>query len=441
MLTSVFEKTISVIGLGYIGLPTAAMFAGRGINVIGIDTNASVVETVNCGRIHIVEPGLEKAVRRAVESGHLRAALKPEPAEVFFIAVPTNLKGANHKPDLFYIEAASRAIAPVLKPGDIVILESTSPVGTTGRMAKWLSRVRPDLSFPQQKGEDSEIRIAHCPERVLPGRVMHELVSNDRIIGGMTPRCGLEAKMVYETFVEGECILSDVRTAEMCKLAENAFRDVNIAYANELSLICERHGIDVWELIRLANRHPRVNILQPGVGVGGHCIAIDPWFIVAGAPSAARLIRTAREVNDHKPDWVLEKVEAAAAHFSVVNGGAKPIIAALGLSFKPEIDDLRESPALYIAEKLYHAHGSRLVTVEPHIDKPPSALDGCSLTTLEHAREAADILVILVNHKAFQLLMQKPLRPGQQVIDAAGLFAHMDALHHQPALHTLPAAE
>lgn len=285
-------ETISVVGLGYIGLPTAAAFAVRRKRVIGVDVNQHAVDTINKGAIHIVEPELDMLVHAAVTQGYLRATTVPEPADAFLIAVPTPFADG-FRPDLSYIEAASRAVAPVLKKGDLVVLESTSPVGATEQMAAWMAELRPDLSFPQQSGENSDIRIAHCPERVLPGHVIRELVENDRVIGGMTPRCSELARELYQSFVRGECILTDARTAEMCKLTENSFRDVNIAFANELSIICDKLDINVWELIRLANRHPRVSILQPGPGVGGHCIAVDPWFIVDSAPEQARLIRTA----------------------------------------------------------------------------------------------------------------------------------------------------
>jgi len=416
-------KQVSVIGLGYIGLPTAAAFASSGLKVVGVDVNPRTVEIINRGGIHILEPGLDKAVRTAVERGQLRATLVPEPADAFLIAVPTPFKGTDHEPDLSYIEAASRSIAPVLKPGDLVVLESTSPVGATEQMAEWLAAARPDLSFPHQSGRDSDIRIAHCPERVLPGQVMKELVSNDRIIGGMTDACAAMAKALYQTFVEGECIETDARTAEMCKLAENAYRDLNIAYANELSLICDRKGIDVWKLIQLANRHPRVNILQPGAGVGGHCIAVDPWFIVAGAPDISPLIRTARNVNDAKPEWVIEKVRETAEHFSRIHGGKSPVIAALGLTFKPDIDDTRESPALHIASSLYRDFGGRVMAVEPHVPSLSGSLADCRHAELHEALNEADILVILVKHAAFRALVETPLRPGQQIVDAAGLLA------------------
>jgi nucleotide sugar dehydrogenase len=290
-------NTVAMIGLGYIGLPTAAMLASRKIKVIGVDINQHAVDTINKGKIHIVEPELDMIVSAAVSQGYLRATTKPEPADAFLIAVPTPFMG-DHDPDVRFVEAAAKSIAPVLKKGDLVILESTSPVGTTEQMAEWLAKARSDLSFPQQNGEAADINIAYCPERVLPGRVVHELVNNDRVIGGMTERCSQRAIELYKTFVEAECIKTNARTAEMCKLTENSFRDVNIAFANELSIICDKLSINAWELIRLANRHPRVNILNPGPGVGGHCIAVDPWFIVAKTPSEANLIRTAREVND-----------------------------------------------------------------------------------------------------------------------------------------------
>jgi UDP-N-acetyl-D-mannosaminuronic acid dehydrogenase len=357
-------KRISVIGLGYIGLPTAAMFASRKVEVIGVDVNPRAVDTINRGGIHIVEPDLDMIVHASVHEGYLRATLEPEPAEAFLIAVPTPFKGDDHEPDLHYIESAAKAIAPVLCEGNLVVLESTSPVGATEAMAGWLAQARPDLSFPQDAGETSDIRIAHCPERVLPGKVMQELISNDRVIGGMTRRCSERAVELYGTFVTGECVIATgPRVAEMAKLTENSFRDVNIAFANELSMICDRLDMDVWELIRLANRHPRVNILQPGPGVGGHCIAVDPWFIVASAPAEARLIAMAREVNDAKPGWVLDKVRAAiGAHLShnPDRTAREVTVAIYGLAFKPDIDDLRESPALDIARRIAAEHGGPL---------------------------------------------------------------------------------
>ncbi len=395
---------ISVIGLGYIGLPTAAVLASRKKKVIGVDINEKAVEAVNQGKIHIVEPDLDMVVHAAVTEGWLRATTVPEPADAFLIAVPTPFVDG-HQPDLSYIKAAAAAIGPVLKKGDLVILESTSPVGATEQMAEWLGESRPDLTFPQTHGEASDIRIAHCPERVLPGQVLRELVQNDRVIGGMTPKCSEAAVALYKTFVEGECIITNARTAEMCKLTENSFRDVNIAFANELSVICDRLDIDVWELIRLANHHPRVSILQPGPGVGGHCIAVDPWFIVAKTPEQARLIHTARTVNDDKPEWVLEKVQRAVAAFLVANPQRSKQdvkLACLGLSFKPDIDDLRESPALHIVEKLAATFEGKLLLVEPNVEELPRRLRDHAKVELDFAVENADILVLLVAHREFR---------------------------------------
>jgi len=402
-----FSK-ISVVGLGYIGLPTAAVIASRKREVIGFDVSPEVVNTVNKGAIHIVEPELDMIVHAAVKEGYLRATLTPEPADAFLIAVPTPFKveqGKSHVPDLKYIESAAKAIAPVLQSGNLVILESTSPVGATEQMAAWLAEARPDLTFPQSHGEQSDIRVAHCPERVLPGHVIRELVANDRVIGGMTPACSAAACRLYEIFVEGECVTTTARTAEMAKLTENSFRDVNIAFANELSLICDKLDIDVWELIDLANRHPRVNILKPGPGVGGHCIAVDPWFIVSETPEQARLIRTAREVNDGKPQWVIDKVKAAVGAFLLKHSShtAKDVSVALfGLAFKPDIDDLRESPSLTIAQQLNQELAGPLLLVEPNIHVVPGSLAGCSLLNPEQAMARADICVVLVAHKQFR---------------------------------------
>lgn len=412
-------KKISVIGLGYIGLPTAAVFAARGVEVIGVDVNAAVVEIINSGRIHIVEPDLDTAVHEAVSAGRLRATTRPEPAEAFLIAVPTPFKGENHEPDLAHIESACRAVAPVLKAGDLVVLESTSPVGTTEQMAAWLAAARPDLTFPQTHGEAADVRIAHCPERVLPGKVMQELISNDRVIGGITSACSAAAVSLYQTFVEGECIVTDARTAEMAKLTENSFRDVNIAFANELSLICDELGIDIWELIRLANRHPRVNVLQPGPGVGGHCIAVDPWFIVSRSPTTAKLIRTARQVNDGKPQWVLSKVETAVATSATHTGRAESEVTVVcyGLAFKPDIDDLRESPALSIAHELQIRYGEQLMVVEPNIATMPSLLSRGRLVTLAEAA-TADVHVMLVDHREFK----NTPRPAGMIVDMRGVW-------------------
>lgn len=415
---------ISVVGLGYIGLPTAAVFASHGIEVIGVDLNAHAVDTINSGHIHIIEPDLEMVVREATMEGNLRATLTPEPADAFLLAVPTPFKDG-HCPDLSYIEAAAKAIAPVLVPGNLVVLESTSPVGATEQMAEWLAEARPDLTFPQHAGEASDIRIAHCPERVLPGHVLEELVENDRVIGGMTPLCSEAALTLYKTFVRGECAVTNARTAEMCKLTENAFRDVNIAFANELSLICDKLDISVWELISLANRHPRVNILQPGAGVGGHCIAVDPWFIVDRTPEEARLIHTARQVNDSKPHWVIGKVTAAVGEIAKTRGCAVADvrIAAFGLAFKPDIDDLRESPAIEIVEHLVNAFPGQVIAVEPNIEALPPHLAqaGVSLVSAGEAFESADVLALLVGHRPFRETVPMQ-RPGVAIIDTRGIW-------------------
>ncbi|QWF19537.1 UDP-N-acetyl-D-mannosamine dehydrogenase [Lysobacter capsici] len=413
--------TVSVIGLGYIGLPTAAAFAAARKRVIGIDVTASIVDTINRGEIHIIEPELDTAVRAAVSGGFLRASLRPEAADAFLIAVPTPFKN-DHEPDLSYIEAAAKSLAPVLRKGDLVVLESTSPVGATEQLAGWLAAARPDLSFPQDADEQADVNIAYCPERVLPGHVMRELIENDRVIGGMTARCSQRACELYKSFVRGECIVTNARTAEMCKLTENAFRDVNIAFANELSIICDKLGINVWDLVGLANRHPRVNILQPGPGVGGHCIAVDPWFIVDSAPDEARLIRTAREVNNGKPGWVINKIDEAIAQ---AKADGKPhedlTIAVFGLAFKPDIDDLRESPALDIAVELAGRHPGRVLAVEPHISVLPAKLDASKLilVDLPTASAQADIAVLLVDHKPFK---DHSLPSHMKIIDTKGIW-------------------
>lgn len=404
-------ETISVVGLGYIGLPTAAVFASRKKFVIGVDVNQDAVDTINRGEIHIVEPDLDMVVRAAVSEGYLKATTIPEPADAFLIAVPTPFK-ENHIPDLSYIESAGKTIAPVLKKGDLVVLESTSPVGATEQLAGWLAEVRPDLTFPQQAGESSDIRIAHCPERVLPGQVLSELVQNDRVIGGMTVKCSEVATALYKTFVKGECVATNARTAEMCKLTENSFRDVNIAFANELSIISDKLEINVWELIRLANRHPRVNILQPGPGVGGHCIAVDPWFIVSKTPDQARLIHAARQVNDSKPQWVIDKIVSKAERFK------KPIIGCLGMAFKADIDDLRESPALEIVRQLMTEDIGEILPCEPNAN---GSFDEFPLYDVGHVIERADILVMLVDHKEFKQISVETLQQ-KIVIDTRGIW-------------------
>ena len=419
-------ETISVIGLGYIGLPTAAMFAAYGKNVIGVDVNQNAVDTINRGEIHIIEPDLDAIVHKAVTDEKLKAVLKPEAADAFLIAVPTPFLPSENEssipqPDLKYILAAAKAIAPVLKKGDLVILESTSPVGATEQMADWLAEARTDLTFPKAEGENSDIRIAHCPERVLPGHVVRELVENDRVIGGLTAKCSQQATELYKTFVKGDCVVTNARTAEMAKLTENSCRDVQIAFANELSIICDELDINVWELISLANRHPRINILQPGPGVGGHCIAVDPWFIVSKTPKQARLIHTAREVNDSKPEWVINKVKIAIADFLQANSTktAKDVtVACYGLAFKPDIDDLRESPALQIAKSIAHMHSGITLGIEPNIQELPSNIDEIELIDFEVAKQTADIHVMLVDHKEFK---ESNLTP-EKIIDTKGVW-------------------
>lgn len=380
------SKKICVMGLGYIGLPTASLLANRGYKVHGVDVVQKTVDTINAGKIHIVEPDLDTFVQSAVKSGNLIADIKPAEADIFIIAVPTPFK-EHHVPNVDYIVAATKSIAPYVKEGNIVILESTSPVGTTDLMEETL----------RNEGVDtSKIHFAHCPERVLPGKIMHELVHNDRIVGGTTKEATKETAKFYKTFVTGEVLETDARTAEMAKLTENSFRDVNIAFANELSMLCDKFGIDVWELISLANRHPRVNILQPGCGVGGHCIAVDPWFIVDAAKGDAKIIKTAREVNDYKSEWVVEKIKNTALTFEKEKG-RKAKVACMGLAFKPDIDDLRESPALYIAQRL-KADGVDIIAVEPNI-KEHSEFE---IIDYKDAMEKADIVVFLVSHKEFQ---------------------------------------
>jgi UDP-N-acetyl-D-mannosaminuronic acid dehydrogenase len=407
-------RKIEVVGLGYIGLPTAAVFADQGVEVVGIDTKADVVEKVRQGKAHFGEPNLDALVRRVVESGKLRASLEHEEADAYLIAVPTPLR-ANHHPDITFVEAAAASIAPKLKAGDLVILESTSPVGTTEKISAIMGAARPDLSFPHQKGELSDIRVAHCPERVLPGRILEEVVNNPRVIGGITRKCAQLALSLYQIVVKGECHVTNARTAELSKLTENAFRDVNIAFANELSVICDKQSINVWELIRLANLHPRVNILRPGPGVGGHCIAVDPWFIVDGAPEDARLIRASREINDGKPDFVVEKIRQRAADLR------QPVIACLGLAYKADVDDLRESPAVEVVKKLGGANLGKILVVEPHVNKLPHELDSPNLhlADFEVAVKSANLIVLLVAHRAF-MHVDRDMLKDKFVIDTVG---------------------
>ena len=397
-------KGVCVVGLGYIGLPTASLLGTKGFKVHGVDTRKEVVDTINQGRIHITEPDLDVLVKSAVQSGNLKASLEPESADVFILAVPTPL-GDNHQPDISYVEQATKTIAPFVKPGNIVILESTSPVGTTDEVvAKILREHGVDV--------DNEVYVAHCPERVLPGRILIELVQNDRIVGGINEASTNAAVEFYESFVQGQVLATDAKTAEMAKLTENSFRDVNIAFANELSLICDVENINVFRLIELANRHPRVNILQPGPGVGGHCIAVDPWFIVARSPDLARLIGTARQVNDAKPKWVVEKVIKTAQKFK------DPVIACLGLAFKADIDDLRESPSLDIVRELKHLNVGRLLVSEPNLDN----IDEFELVHHRQAIADADIVLLLVDHKEYKRLTAADLKE-KILIDVRGVIS------------------
>jgi UDP-N-acetyl-D-mannosaminuronic acid dehydrogenase len=400
-------KKISVIGLGYIGLPTAAMFASKNQKVIGVDVDSNIVDTINRGDIHIVEPGLEDMVRSAVKSNLLVASTVTEKADAFLIAVPTPFKQSNDyypTPDLTYVKSAIDSISGVLKSGDIIILESTSPIGTTEKISQWLSKARPDLIFPNLNDDNCDVNIAYCPERVLPGNIIDELVQNDRIIGGLTESCSNKALSLYKLFVEGECIQTNSRTAEMAKLTENSSRDVQIAFANELSMICDKSGIDVWELISLTNRHPRVNILQPGPGVGGHCIAVDPWFIVNENPKDSKLIKMAREVNDAKPKWVIEKTKEKIKLFKESNKDNNldnVIVACYGLSFKANIDDLRESPALQITKQINKLKLGKVIAVEPNISNLDCA--DIDLVSMDYALANANIHLVLVDHEQFKL--------------------------------------
>ena len=403
------SNSISVVGLGYIGLPTAAILASKQNNVIGLEINQEVVDKINSGKIHIVEPELENLVKSSVSKNFLRAVSKPVPSEVFLIAVPTPLKKSNGKdgipmPDLSFIKSAVNSIGKVLKKDDLIILESTSPVGTTEKISKWLAKIRPDLTFPHNAGEKSDVRIAYCPERVLPGQIVRELIQNDRIIGGITEKCSNLAKQFYKKFVQGECMITNAHTAEMAKLTENASRDLSIAFANELSMICDKLDIDVWNLIELANRHPRVNILEPGPGVGGHCIPIDPWFIISKAKQESNLIHTARIVNDKKISWVVNKVELALKDFLKSNPektSKEVVIACFGLAYKSNIDDLRESPSILIVKNIMTFHNGKVLCVEPNIEDN-FGLENFELVSFSEAEKRADIGVLLVEHKEFK---------------------------------------
>ena len=396
---------VVIIGLGYIGLPTAALIASKNVKVHGVDVNSKVVDTINRGEIHIVEPSLDIAVASAIKTGYLKADRTPVKASTYLIVVPTPFKGKN-EPDISFVESATKGIIPLLKKGDLYIIESTSPIGTTEKMQKLIVALRPEL--------EGAIHIAYCPERVLPGNVMHELVENDRVIGGIDELSTQKAISFYSKYVKGELHGTNARTAEMCKLVENSSRDVQIAFANELSLISDKAGINIWELINLANKHPRVNILQPGCGVGGHCIAVDPYFIVSDYPIESKIINTAREVNNYKSFWCAEKIQTEKLKFELDNG-RKPITALMGLSFKPNIDDLRESPAKYIAQKVLQAsNDEEHYIVEPNIDSHSIY----KLTDYNIAANKADIIVYLVAHDEFKGLR---LREEKVVLDFCGV--------------------
>lgn len=415
------KPQVCVIGLGYIGLPTAAIIARANCPVVGIDVSQHVVDTINRGDIHIEEVDLDGLVRGVVQRGLLRAATQVEPADVFVIAVPTPFaKDGEHTPDVSYVMAAATELAGVLKKGDCVILESTSPVGTTEQMRDLIAGLRPDLKLPGLTTDTPDVAIAYCPERVLPGRILEELTHNDRSIGGITPRCARKALAFYKRFVRGTCVATDARSAEMTKLVENAYRDVNIAFANELSMIADAMQLDVWEVIRLANRHPRVNILQPGPGVGGHCIAVDPWFIVHGAPDQSPLIRGARGVNDAKMHHVAARAEALIeAHPGVQ-------VACLGLAFKANIDDFRESPARFVAARLARRFGDRIKIVEPYAATLPIEFDstGAELVDLDHALENCGVMIVLVDHEVFKAVPPEE-RAGAVVYDTRGIWGDM----------------
>ncbi len=403
-------KTICVVGLGYIGLPSASLIAAHVKQVIGCDISKPIVDTINSGKSHLLEPELDTLVREAVRSKKLIAQLTIPKADIYVITVPTPVTEKN-TPDISYVKSAVDSIAPQLEKNNLIIIESTSPVGTTEQAVVWIQSLRPDLNIL------TDIFLAYCPERVMPGQIIRELVNNDRVVGGINPESTKRAIAFYQLFVKGECIATTARTAEMTKLTENAFRDVNIAFANELSMICDHEGINVWELIALANRHPRVKILQPGPGVGGHCIAVDPWFIVASNPNQAKLIRTAREVNDYKARYVLKNI------LKTVSTLEKPTIACLGITFKKNVDDLRESPALMIVNQLADKTSGKILVVEPHIQTLPKSLtqnDNVTLTPLDEALLIADIVVLLVAHSAFTEEKLSQLQT-EKLIDVVGL--------------------
>lgn len=415
---------VSVTGMGYIGLPTAALIASRNFEVIGVDIDNTVVDKINSGKIHIVENNLDILVENVVKKGLLKASTNVQAADIFIIAVPTPID-SNMKPDLSFVQSATVEISKVLKKGDLIILESTSTVGTTENIIKWISNLRPDLIMPNPKDEesDSDINLAYCPERVLPGKILEELISNDRVIGGISSVCSKKAADFYKTFVTGECLITNSRTAEMCKLVENSYRDTNIAFANELSIISEKLGINVWELISLANHHPRVNILEPGPGVGGHCIAVDPYFIIDSCPDESIIISASRKVNNSKPDFVLNQIKNALVktdkNISEIN------ICCLGLAFKPNIDDLRESPALDIAIEISKMQFNNIYIVEPNIDSLPKVFDKAQskLVSYDDAIDNSDVIVVLVHHDEFKLISSDRIS-SKIVIDTRGIYSN-----------------
>ena len=412
---------VCVVGLGYIGLPTAAVLASRGYQVVGVDINPEIVASIQSGKAHIAETDLDMLIDAALSSAKLKVSLQPEPADIFVVAVPTPLNN-DKSPDLKAVKAAFDSIAPHIKVGDLIILESTCPVGTTELMVSRLAVLRPDINIPTAGQLQTDVYVAYCPERVLPGQILKELIENDRVVGGLTPACTDKAVSFYQTFGKGECLATYSKTAEMCKLTENSFRDVNIAFANELSMICDQQGINVWELIKLANHHPRVNVLQPGAGVGGHCIAVDPWFIINQYSEHTRVLQAARRVNDLKPQWVLQKICEAVAKLKSEKGS--PTIACLGITFKANVDDIRESPALDIVTSLARKYPGQVLVVEPNLEALPVSLDDLSVQRLsfDQACEQADLLALLVDHYEFK--KQKINSNKEQIVlDFKGLWS------------------
>lgn len=416
-------KSVCVVGLGYIGLPTAALMASRKISVLGVDISERVVETINKGQVHIVEPDLMGLVSNVVSQGLLKASTKPAPSDVFIVAVPTPFLEHNHEPDLSYVSKAIESIAPHLKKGNLVIIESTCPVQTTEKMVQILSKLRPELSFPQRNSTSScDVHVAYCPERVLPGRILTELVKNDRVIGGLSPSCAEVARKFYKLFVEGDCIATEARTAELIKLAENSFRDVNIAFANEMALVCEKSGINFWEMRNLANLHPRVNILQAGPGVGGHCIAVDPWFIISDHPNETPLLRNARKVNDGRPQYFVNKI----LNECKITGSND--VAILGLAFKANVDDLRESPAVQIVEALTKNAELNIFISEPNIEALPPKLQSfknLKLVTTEEAISKSKVVALLVDHREYSEILPNQIE-GKSLIDSRGVFSQIN---------------